>query len=92
MTSVLHQIKQCVIDQDYLFSFHAEVEMANDELEYEDIEHAILHGRIQKKLTADVRGTRYRVEGPAQDGRLIHVICRFLEVNSMLIITVYALE
>jgi hypothetical protein len=51
-----------------------------------------LKGRIEKRMTRDIRGTRYRIEGPARDERLIHVICRFHEVKDLLIITVYALE
>jgi len=42
-------------------------------------------------LTKDIRGTRYRIEGPAKDRRLIHVLCRFKEDNDLIIITVYAL-
>jgi len=43
-------------------------------------------------MTQDVRGTRYRIEGPARDERLIHVICRFHQVRDLIIITVYALK
>lgn len=57
----------------------------------DDIENAILKGKIEKKLTSDKRGTRYRVEGPAKDGRPIHVICRFKEDANLVIITTYAL-
>lgn len=63
-----------------------------DELERPDIERCILRGRIEKRMTKDIRGTRYRIEGPARDGRPIHVICRFHEVKDLLIITVYVLE
>jgi hypothetical protein len=66
--------------------------MLDDGLERKDVENAILKGRIQKKLTEDVRGTRYRIEGPAKDGRLLHVVCRFKEEGDLIIITVYALE
>ena len=52
------------------------------------IENAILKGRIEKKLTHDSRGTRYRIEGPALDERPIHVVCRFRESDNLLIITV----
>jgi hypothetical protein len=72
-------------------SSHAEEEMLDDGLERPDIENAILKGRIEKKLTHDSRGTRYRIEGPARDGRLIHVVCRFHELTNLLVITVYAL-
>jgi hypothetical protein len=57
-------------------SSHAEDEMLDDGLERRDIDNAILKGRLEKKLTHDACGTRYRIEGPALDGRLVHVICR----------------
>ena len=84
-------IRQKIIDRDYYLSSHAEEEMAADNFERADIEHAIFKGRIEKKMTHDERGTRYRVEGPAQDGRLMQVICRFKEESNLVIITVYAL-
>jgi hypothetical protein len=87
----IQQIRQKIIDRAYYLSSHAEDEMLDDGLERKDIENAILKGRIQKKLTEDSRGTRYRIEGPAIDGRLIHVICRFKEDGDLIIITVYAL-
>ncbi len=87
----LQRIRQKVIDRQYYLSSHAEDEMLDDELERIDIENAILKGRIQKKLTEDIRGTRYRVEGPASDGRLVHVLCQFKEDANLVIITVYAL-
>jgi hypothetical protein len=47
---------------------------------------------LQKtRMTEDLRGTRYRIEGPTFDGRIIHVICRFKESVNLIIITVYAL-
>jgi hypothetical protein len=65
--------------------------MANDLFERVDVENAILKGEIEKKMTHDERGTRYRVEGPARDSRMMHVICRFKDDSNLLIITVYAL-
>jgi len=90
--NILQQIRQAVIDRRYYLSAHAEEEMWADELERADIEHAILKGRIDKRMSQDVRGTRYRIEGQARDMRLMHVICRFHEVKDLVIITVYALE
>lgn len=66
--SRIQRIRQKVIDKDYYLSSHAEDEMVDDGLERNDIENAILKGRIKKKLTKDIRGTRYRIEGPAKDG------------------------
>lgn len=88
--SRIQEIRQRIIDRDYYLSSHVEAEMIEDRLERMDIENAVHKGRIEKKLTHDVRGTRYRLEGPAKDGRLIHVICKFKEEGSLIIITVYA--
>ena len=90
--SLLQRIRQLVIDRRYYLSAHAEEEMWDDGLERPDIERCILRGRIEKRMTRDIRGTRYRIEGPARDGRLIHVVCRFHQVKDLLVITVYALE
>jgi hypothetical protein len=89
--SVIQRIRQKVIDRDYYLSSHAEDEMWADQLERSDVENAILRGRVEKRMTKDPRGTRYRIEGPARDGRLIHVVCRFNEKGTLLIITIYAL-
>jgi len=60
--STLQRIRQKIIDREYYLSTHAEEELLDDELERQDIEHAILHGRIEKKMTEDRRGTRYRMK------------------------------
>jgi len=87
--TTLSKIQQKVIDREYYLSTHAEDKMAEDRLERKDVENAILRGKIDKKMTHDVRGTRYRIAGPAEDGRLVHVVCRFKEVGGLIIITVY---
>lgn len=88
--TIIQRIRQRVIEREYFLSSHAEDEMWADNLERPDLENAILKGRVEKRLTKDPRGIRYRVEGPARDGRPIHVVCRFSE-GSLLLITVYAL-
>lgn len=89
--SILQKIRQRVLDRDYFLSSHAEEEMLDDVIDRFDVENAIPKGRIEKQLTHDSRGTRYRIEGPCLNGRIIHVICRFREESNMLLITVYAL-
>jgi len=90
--SVIERIRQKIRDRDYYLSSHAEEEMAEDGFERPDVENAILHGFIDKKLTHDLRGTRYRIQGPSNDGRLMHALCRFKEVGPLIIITVYEKE
>lgn len=89
--TTLQKIQQSIIDRNYYMTSHAEEEMLDDDLDRKDVENAILKGRINKKMTRDIRGTRYRIEGPARDGRLIHILCRFKEGSSLIILTVYAL-
>ena len=75
--AILQMIRQKIIDRQYYLSSHAEEEMLDDDLELKEIENAILKGWIDKKLTKDMRGTRYCIEGPALDGRMNQVLCRF---------------
>lgn len=91
MTNKISHIRRRIRLREYYLSSHAEEEMIDDYLDRFDVEHAILYGIVEKKLTKDIRGTRYRIEGPAKDGRLIHVICRFKATGNMTILTVYAL-
>jgi Domain of unknown function (DUF4258) len=87
--ATLQKIRQKIVDRAYYLSSHAEDEMLDDQLERFDVEHAILKGKVERKLVWDVRGTRYRIEGPARDGRLIQVVCRFKEDSNLIIVTVY---
>ncbi len=89
---VIDKIRQKLRTRDYYLSSHAEEEMAEDRFERQDVENAILQGFVQKKLTRDPRGTRYRIEGPATDSRLMNVLCRFKEAGPLIIITVYEKE
>ena len=88
----INVIRQKIIDREYYISAHADEEMLNDNLERIDIENAILKGSIEKKLKTDIRGVRYRIEGPAADGQIIHVIVRIKEDKELIIITVYKPE
>ncbi len=90
--SVLERIKQCIRERNYLISSHAEEEMAEDGFERHDVENAILTGLIQRKLTMDFRGTRYRIRGTLDDGRSMSVLCRFRGREDLIVITVYKLE
>jgi hypothetical protein len=87
----IQKIRQKAIDRAYYLASHAEDEMAAESFERDEVENAIFKGRIEKKLTGDERGTRYPIEGPVKDGRMMRVICRFKAGSDLLIVTVYAL-
>ena len=90
--AIINDIRDKIRNRDYFLSSHAEEEMGEDGFDRPDVEQAILDGFVEKTLTRDPRGTRYRVEGAASDGRLMHVLCRFKETGPLIIITVYAKE
>jgi hypothetical protein len=87
--SAIERIREKIRSRDYYLSSHAEEEMAEDGFERTDVENAIIRGVVDRKLTHDPRGTRYRIQGPAHDGRVVHAICRFREAGPLIIITVY---
>jgi hypothetical protein len=62
--SHIEGIREKIRSRDHYLSSHAEEELAEDGFERADMENAILMGFVQRKLTHDPRGTRYRVEGP----------------------------
>ena len=53
--TTLQKIQQSIMDRNYYVSSHAEEEMVDDDLERKDVENAILKGRINKKMTRDIK-------------------------------------
>jgi hypothetical protein len=69
---------------------HAMEEMAEDNLDILDVEHAILSGRIAKVEKDDLRGAKYVVKGFGLDEQTpVGVVGRFTATGRYLIITVY---
>ena len=90
--TLLQRLRQKIVDHDYYLSGHAEEEMWDDDLTRSDVENAVQRGRMEKRLTNDPRGVRYRIQGPTLDGRMIHVICRLDAEDILRIITVYVIS
>lgn len=89
---VLQSIQQKVVRNWYQITEHALDEMRKDDLSTVDVKHAIRRGQVVQRFTHDRRGIRYKLQGPARDGRKINVICRILDSGELRIITVYATE
>ena len=71
-------------------TIHAMEEMAEDNLDILDIEHAILDGEIARSEKGDPRGTKYVLEGLAVDEQTpVGVVGRFTSTGRFLIITVF---
>jgi Domain of unknown function (DUF4258) len=83
-------IRERVRLRQYDMSAHAMEEMAEDFLTIEDIEEAVLNGRISRVETDDPRGTRYIIVGIAIDRQTpVGVVGRFASNGRYLVITVY---
>ena len=89
---ILQSIRQKIVKNRYQITEHAIDEMRQDAFSTVDVKHAIRRGRLVQRFTDDPRGTRYRILGPARDGREVNVICRILDSEELRIITVYAEE
>lgn len=89
----LERIRAAIYDQRYVLTEHAHEEMAEDYLDVLDVESAILTGEIDQVLTKDPRGTRYVVVGVATDQQTtVAVVCRFVQHDELLIVTVYEIN
>jgi hypothetical protein len=88
--SVIDNIRAKVRSGEYEVTIpHFFEEMADDQLTPDDIEMAILNGRVRRRFTRDPRGSRYEIVGPATDGRSVAIVCRIKATGKLLLITTY---
>jgi hypothetical protein len=72
---------------------HATEEMAEDDLNIMDVEHAVLTGRLVQIQRDDPRGNKYVLVGESVDGKAsIGVVGRFAVSDRYLIVTVYSIS
>lgn len=67
-------IRQFIKKKDYLFSEHADEERTKDKLTVEEIEEAILSGKVIEERVDDPRGESRLISGKSKNGKLIHVV------------------
>ncbi|MDH4129810.1 MAG: DUF4258 domain-containing protein [Spirochaetota bacterium] len=85
--SKFSEIQQRIINQEYYLSNHAETERIEDNVEIEDIENAILKGKLIEKQV-DAKSSKYLIQGATLDNRVITVVCTMLN-KELRIITVF---
>jgi len=86
------RIRKKFFDKEYEFTIpHFFEEMADDDIEFSDIERVIKTGKVRRKFTQDPRGTRYEITGYSYDEREIAIVCRIKGTGKLLFITTYAL-
>ena len=87
---ILGQIRALVRRGEYVLSVHAENEMADDGLTDQDLEAAILNGRIVRRERDRIGRPKYVVEGTAMDGRGLTAVAQPFQTRQLiLIITAY---
>ena len=87
---ILRQIRALVRRGEYVLSVHAENEMADDGLTDQDLEAAILNGRIVRRERDPIGRPKYVVEGTAMDGRGLTAVAQPFQTRQLiLIITAY---
>jgi Domain of unknown function (DUF4258) len=87
---IIERIQEAIRTAAYDMTSHAVEEMAEDLLDFTDVETAILRGKLIKTERGDPRGTKYTIHGIGTDGvTLIGTAGRFTGTGRYLIITVY---
>ena len=77
-----------VRSKNYYFSKHADQERQNDNLFIEEVEDALLSGRILEQYEDTGRGESCLVVGFTEHGKPIHIVCGVRE-DVLAMITVY---
>lgn len=89
----IHTLRKKIRQQEYEFAIpHFFEEMVNDNLTFNDIKKALANGRISRRFTRDLRGTRYEITGFCTRRREIGIICRIKATGKLLFITAYLLK
>jgi hypothetical protein len=84
----LKWIHEKVQKDQYLLSLHADEERRADGLDIEDLEEALLNGKILEDYPEDTRGASCLLYGTSQE-RPVHVVCGKNRSGWLVIITVY---
>jgi hypothetical protein len=87
---IIDKIRNAIRTGNYDLTYHSVEEMAEDNLDIYDIEHAVSDGKIAKQEFDGVRGLKYVIHGQAKDEITpVGIVGRFKETGIFLIITVY---
>lgn len=84
----IKKIKKHIKNKDYLFSEHADQERTKDNLTAEEIEQAVLSGKVIEERLDDPRGESRLVIGQSRNGKLIHIVIG-LRLGKPVIVTNY---
>ena len=83
---VLEKIRALVRRGEYILSIHAENEMADDRLTEQDLEAAILYGKIVRRERDRIGRAKYVIEGTALDGRGMTAVAQSFQTRQLVVI------
>ncbi len=86
---LIERIRHALLNQKYELTLHAKEELEDDDLTIDDLKTSILRGKVIKKFTHDIRGTRYEILGPTLEGHHLKIVGRFLPTGEFRIITTF---
>lgn len=87
---ILKQMREKIRTRQYVMTFHAEEEMADDNLSIFDIERVVLTGKIiEQQKDNNTKEWKYIVEGKTISADIAVVVCKLSITGKLVIITVY---
>ena len=87
---ILKQMQEKIRTQKYVMTFHAEEEMADDNLSIFDIEYAVFTGKIvERQKDKSTKEWKYIVEGKTISASMAGVVGKLSITGKLVIITVY---
>ena len=87
---ILKQMQEKIRTRKYVMTFHAEEEMADDNLSIFDIEHVVLTGKIvERQKDKSTKEWKYIVEGKTISASMAGVVGKLSITGKLVIITVY---
>jgi hypothetical protein len=83
-------IREKVRSREYVVTYHARIEMNNDNLSIFDVERGVLNGSILERQKDELSNEwKYRIIGKTINNIDIEIICKLSITNKLVIITVY---
>jgi hypothetical protein len=90
---VLKQLRSLIRKRQYIITTHALEEMGEDDVLAEDIENAILTGRIiDRQIDRATKERKYVLAGTDYSGDSVHVVLKVGPTRKAVVITVYREE
>ena len=89
MSLMIKFIKSQVKSNNYELTLHADDERIDEDLNYVELEEALVNGEILEDYPTDPRGASCLIVGYTKSKKPIHIVCGKTNLGGLLLITVY---